>query len=525
VSAKRIPWDSPSQFGRAGLLARGAVRRLSKPVWVRFEAEQARLEEDIAELRAEQRDLDARTRQQAQTVADLRDDLDRTRAYADTTDRILDTLLVADLPAGARRITRHPARPRRAICSLATGDYRSLLARSALSFQRYADRWGWDLVLSTEDLADGRPEPWAKIPLVRSLLADYDWVLWLDADVVIVDLEADIGQEIEADRDLYLVEHNWSQYTANTGVFMLRSSDFARALLDQVWASKRYIDHPWWENAAVLALLGYGLEPARLVEPTPWLARTKLIDLRFNSVEVDRARRPAFVHRGLRETPVRLRLLTGDLACSLGSADPVTAGWDWPARRISRASDVRRRDELPMLLNALALTGTGVEVGIWLGEFSAWLLDLWAGQRLISVDPWRAVPADEYVDILNVPQDAQDSNHLEARRRLARFGSRSEVWRCTSADASAALEPGSLSFVYLDARHDEQSVGEDLRSWWPLIQPGGVFAGHDYLTATRPEGEFGVRSAVDAFFGGLGVAVHATPDDGEWPSWIVVKPV
>ena len=83
------------------------------------------------------------------------------------------------------------------ICSLATGDdYRALLSRSALSFERYAQRWGWDVVVSSEELSDGRPAQWAKIPFIRSLLDEYEWVLWLDADVVIVDLEADISLEI-----------------------------------------------------------------------------------------------------------------------------------------------------------------------------------------------------------------------------------------------------------------------------------------------------------------------------------------
>ena len=482
-------------------------------------------------MRARQVGIEARAETQARIIADLQTDLDRTRAYDDATDGILDALLLRDLPPGTRRVIRHPIGPRRAICSLATGQYRSLLGRSGLSFQRYADRWDWDVVLSTEQLAGERPAPWGKVPLVRSLLDEYEWVLWLDADVVIVDLEADIASELEDDRDLYLVEHKWTnpytgtdEYTANTGVFLIRSCDYARDFLDAVWASEAYIDHPWWENAAALKLLGYGLEPARLLEPTQWLARAKLIDHRFNSVEGDQARRPVFVHRGLYDVGTRASQLTADLVCSLGVAHPVTAGWDWPARRVSRITDVRRRDELPLLLNSLGLTGTGVEVGVRQGDFSEWLLELWTGLRLISIDPWSAVPAQEYIDISNVTQDEHDSNHLQTCRRLARFGSRSEVLRRTSAAAAAELSSGSLSFAYLDARHDQESVAEDLRIWWPLVQTGGILAGHDYLDGTLPEGVFGVRSAVDGFFGPLEIPVHVTPDDGAWPSWIAMKP-
>ena len=409
---------------------------------------------------------------------------------------------------------------------MGTGDpYRASLARSALSFERYARRWDWDLVLSTEDLADGRPAPWGKIPLLRELLDEYDWLLWLDADVVIVDLEADVRQEIREGKDLHLVEHRLDrQYSANSGVMLIRSGDWARSFLDEAWALREYTDHQWWENAAVMKLLGYELDPVRLVQPTRWLARTSFMPLRFNSVEIDRVDLPAFVHRGIHDVATRTRHVTGDLACTLGRAHPMTAGWPWPARPLRTLADVRRREELPVALNAGGLTGTALELGVRKGHFSEHLLKHWTGNRLISVDPWEAAPADDYVDIANVSQDEHDSNYAETLRRLARFGPRSSVWRCDGARASERLHPETLDFVYLDARHDRASVTEDLETWWPIVRPGGVIAGHDYLDGVLPAGVFGVRGAVDEFFAARGLGVHGTVDDPPWPSWIVIKP-
>lgn len=332
-----------------------------RPVTIRADAEHARLDDELPQLRSRQLDLSAEvadTRAQltqsksfgehlAQLQGELRDDLDRMTAYGEAIDDVVGAVLLRELSPGVRRRTSSASECSRVICSLATGEYRSLLSRSALSFERYAERWGWDLVLSTEDLADGRPAPWGKVPLLRSLLDEYDWVLWLDADVVIVDLDADINDEVQEGKDLYLVEHPWlGQYTANSGVVLLRSCDWSRAFLDEVWALDQYAEHPRWENAAVLDLLGYGLEPARLVEPTPWLKRTKLIDRRWNSIELDRSVHPAFVHRGFCDVRTRVRQVTGDLACALGSADPLTAGWDRPARRISTVTEVGRPEEV-----------------------------------------------------------------------------------------------------------------------------------------------------------------------------------
>jgi hypothetical protein len=501
------------------------LRRVARPVTVRVAADQARLASNIARLETELAAFGAANERLEERVARLAEDLEREAVYGRSVDYVLDSALLRDLPSGTRVCRRPAGSQRRAICSLATGPYRSMLSRSALSFERYAERWGWEVVLSTEDLSDGRPAPWGKVPLLRSLLDAYEWVLWLDADVVIVDQAADISTEIREGKDLYLTEHKWlDQYTANSGVMLIHASDWSRAFLDEVWAREEYADHPWWENAAVLDLLGYGLDPARLVRPTKWLRDTRVIDPRWNSVEIDRAERPAFIHRGFYDARTRTRQITGDLQCVLGDADPLTAGRDRPARPVTTIEHVYRREEIPLLLNSLGLLGTGIEVGVRKGDFSEWLLEIWTGERLISIDPWQADAPERYVDISNVTQDEHDWNYEETRRRLARFGGRSEIWRSTGEDAAPSFPPECLDFVYLDARHDEASVLADLECWWPRIRRGGIMSGHDYLDGVLPEGDFGVRSAVDAFFGRLALEVRATMDDEAWPSWIVVKP-
>ena len=88
----------------------------------------------------------------------------------------------------------------------------------------------------------------------------------------------------------------------------------------------------------------------------------------------------------------------------------------------------------------------------------------------------------------------------------------------------------------------------DLTAWWPLLLPGGVIAGHDYVLdgfhrggepfrsfgskdEIGPEAiEFGVRKAVREFVDTLRTievhrSVHVTDekeDDG-WQSWMLIK--
>jgi hypothetical protein len=180
------------------------------------------------------------------------------------------------------------------------------------------------------------------------------------------------------------------------------------------------------------------------------------------------------------------------------------------------------RTELPVLLNRRGLLGIGAEVGVKRGHFSQDLLSAWHGAQLISIDPWLADPSGGYHDKANVTQEQHDAYFAETMERLRPFGDRSAIWRMVSTEAAAAIDPGSLDFVYIDARHDHDSVLEDLAAWFPLVRPGGVIAGHDYINGVRAEGEFGVRRAVDEFFADHALRVTSTFADAPWPSWLVV---
>jgi len=212
---------------------------------------------------------------------------------------------------------------RRVLCSLAVGPYVDLLAISSITFETYAALHGYDLRLSTQLLDQGRPPAWSKIALVRQLLEDYEEVLWVDADAIFLDISKDIAELIRPDKDLYLVEHLWEAdetwRSANTGVFLVRSTPWARRFLDRVWAAEQYVDHPWWENAAVLDLLGYelppDLTPPRKVRRTEFEERVELIDLEWNSTAgASLAPRPRIRHHGrTSDMPELRRRLLEDL--------------------------------------------------------------------------------------------------------------------------------------------------------------------------------------------------------------------
>jgi hypothetical protein len=186
---------------------------------------------------------------------------------------------------------------RKAIVSLGAGPQARLLRLASLTIRPYARRHGYELHLHTESLDPTRPAAWSKIVALQRLQESYDLLLWLDADLMVVDGRVDIATEIEDGRFLYLVEHLTKDgRMPNSGVMLLRTGPDCARFLDQVWAQEDLIEHTWWENSAICRLLGYELDPPRPAFTTAWRERTKLLSGRWNSIHDAPAPRPRIRH-------------------------------------------------------------------------------------------------------------------------------------------------------------------------------------------------------------------------------------
>ena len=208
------------------------------------------------------------------------------------------------------------------ICTAATGPFRELLPLTLPSLKRYAERHGWELVIVTEDRADGRPPAWGKVPILREQLARAAVVAWIDADALVVDGSRDLADELRPRKRLYLVEHNapTGDVTANSGVMMLRASRWANRFLAEVWAQTDLVDHIWWENAAIMRLLGYRIDPlpAAPERRTRWLGRVHFLDLAWNSIPHAQASpAPRILHYAGLPFAERRRLLADAVGPSL----------------------------------------------------------------------------------------------------------------------------------------------------------------------------------------------------------------
>ena len=188
-----------------------------------------------------------------------------------------------------------------------------------------------------------------------------------------------------------------------------------------------------------------------------------------------------------------------------------------------KLTDVKTRLDLPRYLNARGLTGQGVEVGVYQGEFSHHILKHWNGKKLYLVDSWRKLPRREYNDASNVDQTGHFFNMGVAMRKVARFGARAAIIRELSVEASVLFEDRSLDFVFIDANHRFGAVTADLKAWYPKIRRGGLLGGHDFLNSPRKKNhlsDFGVRSAATRWASRHRLKIHSNEVE-KFPSWFV----
>jgi hypothetical protein len=188
-------------------------------------------------------------------------------------------------------------------------------------FEELAAAHSYELVVVHDDeISAGRPPAWGKVRLLRRLLDTYDRVVWVDSDAVIVDVKGDIFADVGRRTPLSLVVHRYSGLEVpNTGVMAIVSCRWSKRLLDRLWAAERFVDHKWWENAAMIEFLGYEVEEPKgsTRRASQDSRRVNELDLSWNSIPADPSPKPRIVHfpgmtQSERLTGMRTALMAAD---------------------------------------------------------------------------------------------------------------------------------------------------------------------------------------------------------------------
>lgn len=190
---------------------------------------------------------------------------------------------------------------RRCIVTYAEGAHEELLDISLPLYKEFAARHDYDIIVGEKVVA--RPAAWNKVPLLTDALRKYDEVVWFDCDLIITDLSEDFPPMAQASCHSLVRHFGMCGEVPNSGVWRLTRG--AISLLHNILSLEVFWDHGWWEQAALMTLMGYTVPPqdsefkytkCRCVHPTLWHRQCQFMRVKWNSHPNYRADRPKIVH-------------------------------------------------------------------------------------------------------------------------------------------------------------------------------------------------------------------------------------
>jgi len=113
-------------------------------------------------------------------------------------------------------------------------------------------------------------------------------------------------------------------------------------------------------------------------------------------------------------------------------------------------------------------TATMVELGSYAGQSTSIFSKYF--KKVVAIDPWEN--HDEYPHDMNLVEKVFDKFVGSQRNVEKRKG--------YSVEVSETFKDNSLDFVYIDARHEEEYVLEDIEVWLPKLKKHGFIGGHDF---------------------------------------------
>ena len=124
------------------------------------------------------------------------------------------------------------------------------------SIRSYGERHSHPFFFFDYPAITDRPAAWSKIPILLHLMQsrpEIKYFAWIDADAMITNPTFPLRYltdmlERHFKYVLYCID---TGNNLNSGVGLYKNTLYVRNFLSKVWEYDEYIEHPWWENAAI----------------------------------------------------------------------------------------------------------------------------------------------------------------------------------------------------------------------------------------------------------------------------------
>lgn len=138
--------------------------------------------------------------------------------------------------------------------------------------------------------------------------------------------------------------------------------------------------------------------------------------------------------------------------------------------------------------------GLGIEIGVWLGKTSGYLLNRFPNLQMVGIDPYSTYhkSGNNEQEVLSEEDGirhklwfadswvANKYHNQVVQKMSAQFGDRFRLIRQTSSESTEEFRDGTLDFVYIDGNHFFKYVWDDIQNYWPKVRHGGWLIGDDF---------------------------------------------
>jgi galactosyl transferase GMA12/MNN10 family len=143
-----------------------------------------------------------------------------------------------------------------AVCSLALGaEYKDTIKWCITSQEEHARRHGYTRITDESVFVPERDATWSKIPLLQKYLPNYDYIMWIDGDVLITNQDRTIEEFIELMDPAKFLFIGRDFQGLNAGVFVIRNCPLALEFLADAWNRPELARVLFHEQTAMTDLL------------------------------------------------------------------------------------------------------------------------------------------------------------------------------------------------------------------------------------------------------------------------------
>ncbi len=348
-----------------------------------------------------------------------------------------------------------------AIITLYTKELNDFGRYTSINLRNYSNIYGYDFIEYNHTLDINRHPSWSKVKAMNINIDRYDWLVWIDADAVITNKCINIESIIDPNYDIIIAREDCCARSINTGVFILRNSEWTKNYL-QLWYNQEQFSNTWpWDQAAFVHLYDNNID----VRNHTKVVRQNVLNSRGTTL----AQPNTFTDSG--------RFQDRDFIVHFFAIQDRTS-----LKEMAFYKDpyyIKTKEDIPGLLNRLRLFGDGIGIGIN-KEYAELILE------------------KSYLSKLYLPSDVYS-------KELYRF-----INRIIISDATIHnIYTGNLDFVYITHEYIN-----DVIYWFAKIRNGGIIVGNNFL-------DDGIRNVVTEYFGRIKYNLYVT--DEESPIWYVVK--